>query len=199
VRDNIYNGLVAPPKMANSTTSSPEKGARMATYPHPSTLAHFPAELIESVTRDAESDAERVFEFLDLIGLRPVGEGADRIPVKLPAYFLLRLAATLRLWSWEQKGLLVHQEAGLPSATDALRELGRSIALPGSLHEEKQTADQLSQGVLRVAIDRLAWSGRAYLDTDLAIGEPDEDTLVQAMADLLWAHRHDGNSQTTTD
>jgi hypothetical protein len=163
----------------------------MATNTYPPSLSQYPPDLLDAVTRDAESDAERVFEFLDVIGVRPSGEGADGIPVKLPAYFLLRLAAALRLCTWEQKGLLIHQEAGLPSANDALRELGRSIAAPGPLQQEKQAADQLSQGVLRVAMNSLAWGGRVYFDADLAVGDADEDRLVEAMADLLWAHRHD--------
>jgi hypothetical protein len=153
------------------------------------TLQPFPPDLVQAIAQDAVADAHRVALFLDALGLRPTGAGT---PLKLPAFFLVGLAAALRLLSWEQSGLHVHRDVGLPSADEALRELAGAVVAPGSAALKEQVARQLLQRVLGVFIERLAWNGRALLEADLELGEADEDALVDALADLLWSHRHDG-------
>ena len=109
---------------------------------------------------------------------------------------LVGLAAALRLRAWEQSGLRAHQEAGLPTADEALREVFRAITAPAPLSEKEQAARQLGTQVLGVLIRRLAWNGRTLLDADLELGEADEDTLVDALALFLWENRHGGAAPT---
>lgn len=79
----------------------------------------FPPELIESVATNAAADADRVGWLLDRVGLGPPPGGTRR----LPGDFLLNLGAALRLLDWEQAGISVHRDAGLPTAADAVRRV----------------------------------------------------------------------------
>ena len=49
----------------------------MATAPPPSPLDQFPPDLLQAVAQDAADDADRVGQFLDALGLRPNGRGAE--------------------------------------------------------------------------------------------------------------------------
>jgi hypothetical protein len=164
----------------------------MPAIPSPISLDQLPPGLIDAVAQEAASDAERVAAFLEALGLRPSGEGAARVPLRLPAYFLLGLGAALRLLSWEQSGLHVHRDAGLPSAHEALREVFWAVTAPAPLAEKALAADRLRGRVLGVFLARLAWSGRALLGAHLELGEADEGALVDALAQFLWANRHQG-------
>jgi hypothetical protein len=164
----------------------------MAATACPIARPQFPPDLIEAVAQDAAADAERVAAFLGALGLRPSGEGAARVPLRLPAYFLVGLAAALRLLAWERSGLQVHRDAGLPPAHEALRGVFGAVAAPAPLAEKEQAARRLLGRVLGVFIARLAWTGRALLGADLELGEADEDALVDGLAQFLWANRHQG-------
>jgi hypothetical protein len=164
----------------------------MATPSCPFPLDLFPADLLQAVAQDAASDAERVAQFLDALGLRPTGEGAAAVPVRLPAFFLVGLGAALRLLAWEERGLHAPRDAGLPPAHEALREAFRAATASAPPQEKERAATLLACRVLAVFVERLAWSGRPLLGADVELGEADEDAVVDALADLLWAHRHDG-------
>ena len=157
----------------------------------PQFLPPFPPDLIQAVAHDAKADAGRVAQFLSGLGLQRGGDGVARVPLRLPAYFLVGLAAALRLFSWEQGGLRIHRDAGLPSAAEALQLVARSITTHEPVARKEQASRQLLCQILTVFVERLAWNGRALLEADLELGEADEETLVDALADLLWAHRHD--------
>jgi hypothetical protein len=136
---------------------------------------------------------------LDALGLRPTGDGAARVVLRLPTFFLLGLGAALRLLVWEQDGLHAHRDAGLPSAYEAIREAFQAVTAPEPLEEKERAATQLARRVLAVVVERLAWNGRSLLGADLELGEADEDVLVDALARFLWPHRHDGDGAAPTD
>jgi hypothetical protein len=165
----------------------------------PISLHQLPPELRQAVAQGAADDAERVAAFLDALGLRPSGEGTARVPLRLPTYFLVGLGAALRLLAWEQRGLRVHREAGLPPAHEALRNVFRAVAADAPLAEKEQAARRLRRRVLGVFIARLAWDGRALLGADVELGEADEDTLIDALAQFLWQNRHDGDGAAPTE
>jgi hypothetical protein len=169
----------------------------MAPSPCPVPRNELPPDLTRAVAQDAVAAAEHVARFLDVLGLRPTEEGGVRVPVRLPAFFLLGLGAALRLRAWEQAGLHAHRDAGLPSARAALGEVFQALTAPGPLAAKEEAARQLAGRVLDVFLRRLAWGGRALLDADLELGEADEDALVEALATFLWAHRHDGAAAPT--
>ena len=162
-------------------------------------LDALPPDLVQAVAQDAVLDAHRVAEFLEVLGLRPSGEGSSRVPLRLPTYFLVGLGVALRLLTWEQCGLRIHQDAGLPSAHDALCEVFRAVPAPTPLVDKEQAARRLRRRVLDVFVARLAWNGRALLGADLELGEADEDALVNALADFLWANRHASEGLALTE
>jgi hypothetical protein len=160
----------------------------MAHSPLPQALAELPPELIQAVAREAARDADHVAAFLDQLGLRPTGDRASPPPPRLPAWFLLEVAAGLRLWQWEHNGLRLHLEGGLPPAREALHGVFRRLAAAAG--DPASGGDTpLSARVLGLFAERLAWSGRSDLDGDLLLGDADEDELVGALEDLIWTHR----------
>jgi hypothetical protein len=167
----------------------------MAASPCPIPSHQYPLDLILAITQNAARDADLVAIFLDALGLRTTGEGHARVPVRLPAFFLLGLASAVRLLAWEKNGLQVHRAAGLPSAD----EVFRWFRDPRPLAEKEQAAAQLGCRELAVFIERLAWNGGPLLGADVELREADEDTLVGALANFLWAHRHDGGGAAPTE
>ena len=142
-----------------------------------------PVDLITVVAEEAARDADRVDLFLRSFG----PEGSTNPPSPLPAAFLLELAAALRLLVWEDCGLSTHLDAGLPPSRQALREVLLTPAAPevtpGPLNES------LAYRVMVLFAERFAWAGREELDVDVAMGEADEDALLDALADFLWDNR----------
>jgi hypothetical protein len=147
-------------------------------------LSQLPTELLRHVTEEAERDAGRTGAFLGAVGLGPPDGGVRRLPGDL----LLNLGAALRLLSWEQAGLAIHREAGLPAARDAIRQVFLD-AVPAA-GRESQPGPWLGEAVLRLSVERFAWAGRRELQAEVLLDFPDEDALVEAMARFLWDHRH---------
>ena len=155
----------------------------MATFPA-LTLSELPAEMVSSVAADAARDADRVGAFLDAFGIKAP---ADR-PLHLPAAFLVDLGAALRLLAWEQQGLQLHREAGLPPAREVLADVLRQAVNAGSSAPALPNHG-LALRVLMLSVDGLSWSARGELNIDVALGEADEEALLAGLADFLWEHR----------
>jgi hypothetical protein len=172
----------------------------MAPYSGSLSLNQYPPDLIQAVTQNAADDADRVGQFLTEIGLRPAAAGAaPPAPLRFPTFFLVGLGAALRLLAWEQSGLHAHRDAGLPSAQEAFRQLAQALTGLEPIAVKEQQASQLALRVLAFFVESLAWNGRAILDADLQLGEAEEEPLVEALAHLLWAHRHDYDKPIRTD
>jgi hypothetical protein len=151
----------------------------MAAFPPFLSVNDFPAEMVTAVAVEATRDADRVGLFLDHLGL----EGTPEKPLPLPAGFLLHLGAALRLLTWEAQGFFSHRQAGLPEAQQAIRDAFRSLANPDA------DPTELCVAVLRLSVDRFAWSGPSDLGADIALDETQEDALLETLADFLWAQR----------
>jgi hypothetical protein len=147
----------------------------------PFSLDDYPAEMVLRVAEDAALDADRVGVFLSSLGLR----GSPGKPLSLPVNFLLHLGAALRLLVWETQGFLDHQVAGLPDAHTAIR------AAIHSLKDPQAEATQFCTDVFRFSVEHFAWSAGRELGVDVALGEADEDALLEGLADFLWAKRAD--------
>jgi len=155
---------------------------RMAAYTLPP-CPDVPPELVTAIVEDAARDADHVGLFLRTIGL----EGSPHCPIHLPAAFLLDLGAALRLLEWERRGLQVHLEVGLPSAKQALRDVFQAFAAPSG--PAVAPARSLTYRVMILFVERFAWNARVELDADITLDEPEEDQLLEALADFLWEHR----------
>jgi hypothetical protein len=79
-------------------------------------------EVKAAMASHAESDALAVAAFLSKI--YPKCEG----PLKLPAAFLMGLGQALRLLRWEQQGIFLHREYGLPGAEEAIKNIVMACA-----------------------------------------------------------------------
>jgi hypothetical protein len=151
----------------------------MATVRPAFSFHDFPSEMVAAVAVDADRDADRVISFLGHLGLRATPEK----PLPMPAGFLLHLGAALRLLEWEARGIFVHREAGLPEARQAIRDAFQSLTEPDA------DPTKLCVAVLRLCVERFAWSGLPELGADVALDEAQEDALLEALADFLWAQR----------
>ena len=146
-----------------------------------SILLSISPELIHAVEAEAARDADRVGGFLAARGLRASPEK----PIHLPARFLLYLAAALRLFDWETQGFTHHFEVGLPSATDAFADALASLLDPGV------DPTSLCDAVLDLCLERFAWNGRPLLGADVLLDNLRDPTALDALAEFLWASRHE--------
>lgn len=151
----------------------------------PDILALFPAEQAHYAADQAACDADRVVAHLTAVGL------ADRPGqnCKLPPGILLDLGAILRMRAWETAGLTVHRDAGLPSAEDAMEILIDTLFEAARNSAALARTGILARDVFRVAMTRFAWSGPVEMNAEVALHIPNEDALIDALAQLLWANR----------
>jgi hypothetical protein len=131
-----------------------------------------------AVAVDAARDADRVIVFLEAV--RPKGMQYGPIP----ASFLLRLGVALRLLAWETQGFFFHRQAGLPEARRALQDAFLSLREPNA------DPTELRATVLRLSLERFAWTGQPDLNADVALSDLNEDAALDAMAEHLWKIRH---------
>lgn len=94
----------------------------------------------------------------------------------------------MRVMVWEIEGLDL-AAFGLPSPQEAIR-----VAFNDAVRRHRDPSSpptpSLSQAVLRISTERLAWMGPAALRAEIELDTPDEDTLVEAMAQFLWTNRN---------
>jgi len=96
----------------------------------------------------------------------------------------------VRLRAWEAVGLDVHREAGLPTAHEALERIIGILTTTPSDPAVFARASLLGRAVFDFRMSRFAWAGPADLRADVALDTPDEHALIEALADFLWASRH---------
>jgi hypothetical protein len=137
-------------------------------------------EVIARVMRQACDDAEMVIALLRRLGMSPSSSEFPRMPNSL----LLDLAAACRLAVWERAGVTIHREAGLPSAEEALR-----LAFEACVSRQIVGGLGFGPQIMALNITHFAWSGPVDLRAEVLLGVPDEDALVDAMAQFLFDRR----------
>jgi hypothetical protein len=140
----------------------------------------FPPDMVNAVTAAAARDADAVGFFLRQLGLT----GSPQQPRKLPAGFLLHLAAALRLSLWETQGFSFHHAAGLPAAQQAICDAFHALA------QANADPTEFCIAVMRLSLERFAWNGLRDLNADIALDELSDDTALDVLAAFLWTHRH---------
>jgi hypothetical protein len=148
-------------------------------------LDQLPPDVVHAVAHAAARDAVRTVLFLDALGLRP--PPGQVLP--LPAGFLLDLGAALRLLIWSQAGINPRHVAGLPPAQEALRDVLLSLRQPPAGAAQAEAPGTLARRVMAAFVEHFAWCGPIELDADLTLGAADEEAVLEALADFLWAHR----------
>jgi len=109
--------------------------------------------------------------------------GTPQQPLKLPASFLLHLAATLRLSAWETQGFSFHLDAGLPPAHQAIGDALHVFA------DANANPAQLCIAVMRLSLERFAWNGLRDWNADIALDDLGDDQALDVLAEFLWANR----------
>jgi hypothetical protein len=157
----------------------------MDTSLSPVNLSQFPDELTAALRHQAGSDADLAGSFLAEISKHP--NLVLLAKLRLPETMLLGLGAALRMWTWEDAGIQIHREAGLPCAWAAVRDVFLSLVDS----EAAARTVELPARVTALFIDRFAWGAAAQLDATVLLGDVDNDGLIDAVAEFLWRHRHD--------
>ena len=110
--------------------------------------------------------------------------------VRWPAGFLLEFGSVLQIGYWESQGISAHIEARLPSYADASRQLA-DRARKGPAEFTGDDTAPLHKAVVRFWIDKFAWEGQTLLQTDVVVGDVDEDRFLDLAAEFCWQHRHE--------
>jgi hypothetical protein len=145
-------------------------------------LHQFPESFFAALSRRAERQADLTAAALDATGL------FGSKPTVLPSGFLLELAAVLELGMWEHQGLRRHLDVDLPSFKDASEALARR-ASRGQMEFVGPNATTLSDQVLQVWAENFAWESHAYLQTDVVLGEVEEEVFANLLAEYVWNHQ----------
>ena len=159
-----------------------------------------PSGTVEAASRRAEQMAQQTGEFLRDLGLLPAK--AINEPIYLPGEFLLELTAILQRADWEEGGVTDSIDEKLSPAQDDLHQLlDRLIHQPDSFQGGEAGIEnaRLSQQTLRLWLERCAWAGPELLESDVVLGDLDDEELVERLAELLWAHRHGSHADPTGD
>lgn len=149
-------------------------------------------ELIATIIRDAEYMADLTVHFLDELGIVPPLKERRKKPVALPPEFLLELGAILRLALWERAGHRQSLNHHLPRAEQTLADLLDRFTRAPQDAQSAEVSSTLALEVFKVSLRRFAWCGREELRTDVVLDRPDDEVLLDALADLLWKHRYVG-------
>jgi len=142
-----------------------------------------PDRFSEAAARNAELTAELVGSFLRTV----VGHES---PLSLPRNYLLELAAVLELRYWEDLGLEAFMPGDLPSSREAAADLSARV-VKGPAEFEGPDAAPLSERVLRFWLEQFAWEAPNLFQSEVILGDIDEDAFADLVAEFLWEHRHD--------
>jgi hypothetical protein len=155
------------------------------------TLTAYPPELIARVTDQATQDAEFVIELLRGLSLAP-SDGSKRW---FPPEFLLGLGAAARVCAWESQGIALLQGGVRLSAGDAILRVFEDTTRRLRDPSTPASALEFVYVVFRLNTERLAWTGPRDLQAEIMLDFPDEDALVESMAQILWNNRHRWSEQ----
>lgn len=148
-----------------------------------------PAATLDAIRQHAEWVATLIGEYLLALSRAAEIAGTKISTWKLPRAAILELGAILQLKYWEDQGIRCWLPASVPSYDQAAKNLIKSVTEnPEQFYQQPDTP--LSRLVLFTFLDRIHWSGSPLLQTNLVIGDIDEDLLIEGLAQLLWQNRH---------
>jgi hypothetical protein len=180
--------------MPHSTVSSPlPADSLVAAVPTPEVAA-----FLSSVLLQIDHAADLVIAFFRSMGM---ADRKGRLSVELPPEFLLELGALLQLLEWQDAGVIE------PSGVDGVRietllsdTITQFSKAPSGFVGTRRGIHAMVE-LLRRWNETCSPVARQYLDCDIAIAWDDDndiDSLVDALADFAWRHRHCGQHNTET-
>lgn len=138
---------------------------------------------IQALTRHAERQADLTAAYLNATGV------FQSKPARLPAAFLLELAAVLELGLWERQGIRPYLKVDLPTHQEASRSLGERAKRGPTEFTDGETPLWIE--ILKVWLEHFAWDGPEFLATDVVIDDLNEDTFIDVIAEFVWKYRHE--------
>jgi hypothetical protein len=152
-------------------------------------LKQIPPERVAALCQETERNARRVTVVLDEF-LQKFTPTVPATKWGFPPTFLLSLSTGLWLLYWEDHGILIHREAGLPPAMQVIHDAFAGLRLKE--HADRWSrAVQLFCDVTWLFAEHIAWHGPAEMGGEFVVGRANEDALVDVLARFLWEHRHD--------
>lgn len=115
-----------------------------------------------------------------------------KTPLPLPLEFLLELSAVIRIAVWQHAGLTDAMGAGFPAWQELLEQLlARLFNDPTSFScDPLRCPAPLSKRVTSLWFNHCSWTATSLVGTDIVVHAVDEELLLDALADVLWKHRH---------
>ena len=95
----------------------------------------------------------------------------------------------IELVFWERGDLCRHLPVDLPSSREALEQL-KNRSRQGATAFADPDDTPLHNQVLRVWTEHFAWDAFEHTGVEMVIGEVDEESFVDLMAEFLWENRH---------
>lgn len=149
-------------------------------------IDNYPPEQIHCAAICAAEDAARVVAFIDAAGLR---DSANK-PFPFPPQFLLDLGAAFRLLTWEQLGIRLPPELGLPCGRDALLELLHRRTNTIADSRVAEPFGRLARAVFEVSTTHFVWNAKIADQADVRmVSDDQEEPFLTALAKVLWNHR----------
>jgi hypothetical protein len=105
----------------------------------------------------------------------------------LPAHFWNELAALNIIAYWERTGAMANLPVSVPKYDDCLRALKAQLEVGPEHFLDGEPIGSLYEVVLRIYFFRRTYS--PVLDCHFSPGWIDEESLVEGLAQLLWANR----------
>lgn len=161
----------------------------MALYSTSDGAIELPDFAVDAAARYGKRLAKLTGDFLRRSGFCPQLKDGELGSCGLPADVLLDLGSLLLLRTWHENRLCEFLSADVPSLEDAGSAFVQQLA--DVVRGNSSFLSRLDQVVFANWVQSVAWDGPLELQADLVVGEIDEDTLVDAIAELIWPHRHD--------
>jgi hypothetical protein len=139
-----------------------------------------PVELVEAADAEMRRCAEQILQFFREIGI----EFNKNNPICFPPRCLLYLSAAVCIEGWESQGFTFHHQYNLPQPRELIADAYSSC------FDRSLDPTALCDRVFDIWIDCIAWHGHRDFGADVAIGELCDDGELGALAEFLWANRH---------
>ena len=147
----------------------------------PPTCLYADVEMVaQAVVAEAERAVDGAVAVLRRAGLFGKGAPTQRVPES----FLLKLAACMRIYEWEQAKLIKHLPAGLPSSAEVWKDLlntGGAERFPGR---------ELARQVFFAWFRHMAWTTPLVPRCDVVVGGIRGEGVIDELAELLVKFRH---------
>lgn len=157
------------------------------------------ASFLSAVLRQIDHAADLVIAFFRSLGM---ADQKENLSIDLPPELLLELGALLQLLEWQDAGVIA------PDGVDGVRIETLLSETITQFSEAPSGFVGTRRGIRAMAELLRQWNetcspvAREYLDCDIAIAwdeDSDIDSLVDALADFAWRHRHCEQHNTGTN